>query len=82
VSHSSLSVSSGIEVIPNQNMSIQRLKVAILPLDLPCSGIVTHSGKILAIGKSFKKKIKKWLLDYKKKNLAGLLNILALEFYI
>jgi len=25
---------------------VQRLKVAILPLDLPCSGPVTHSGEI------------------------------------
>jgi len=36
-------------------MPVQRLKVAILPLDLPCSGIVTHSGEILTTGKSHKK---------------------------
>jgi hypothetical protein len=29
------------------NMPVQRLKVAILPLDWTCSGPVTHSGKIL-----------------------------------
>ena len=28
------------------------LKVATLPLDLPCSGPVTHSGEILTTGKS------------------------------
>ena len=33
-------------------MSVQRLKVAILPLDLPCSGPVTHSGEILTTVKS------------------------------
>ena len=32
------------------NMSVQRLKVAIPPLDLPCSGPVTHSREILTIG--------------------------------
>ena len=31
---------------------VSRLKVAILPLDLPCSGPVTHSGEILTTGKS------------------------------
>ena len=31
-------------------------KVAILPLDLPCSGPVTHSGEILTTGKSHGKK--------------------------
>jgi len=34
----------------------QRLKVVILPLDLPSSGPVTHSGKILTTGKSHRKK--------------------------
>ena len=33
-------------------MPDQRLKVAILPLDLDCSGPVTHSGEILTTGKS------------------------------
>ena len=32
--------------MPSLNMPVQRLKVAILQLDLPCSGIVTHSGEI------------------------------------
>ena len=31
---------------------VHRLKVTILPLDLPCSGPVTHSGEILTTGKS------------------------------
>ena len=34
------------------NMPVQRLKVAILPLDLPCSGPINHSGGILTTGKS------------------------------
>jgi len=37
-------------------MPVQRLKVAILPMDLPCSGPVTHSGKILTTGKTHGKK--------------------------
>ena len=36
-------------------MPVQRLNVAILPLDLPCSGLVTHLGEILTIGKTHKK---------------------------
>jgi len=38
------------------DMPVQRLKVASLPLDLPCSGPVTHSGEILTTGKSHGKK--------------------------
>jgi len=45
-----------MEEMPSLNMPVQRLKVAILPLDLPCSGPVTHSGKILTTGKSHGKK--------------------------
>ena len=41
-----------MEEIPSLNMPFQRLKVAILPLDLTCSGPVTHSGEILTAGKS------------------------------
>jgi hypothetical protein len=37
-------------------MSVHRLKVAILPLDVPCSGSVTHLGEILTTGKSHVKK--------------------------
>jgi len=37
---------------PPLNMPVQRLKVATLPLDLPCSGPVTHSQEILTTGKS------------------------------
>jgi hypothetical protein len=36
-----------MEEMPSLNMPVQRLKVAILPLDLPCSGPLTHSGEIL-----------------------------------
>jgi len=40
-----------MEELPSLNMMVQRLKVAILLLDLPCSGPVTHSGEILTTGK-------------------------------
>ena len=39
-SHSGITVSPGMEEMPSLNMLVQRLKVAILPLDLPCSGPV------------------------------------------
>ena len=42
--------------MPSLNRPVQRLKVAILPLDLPCSGPVTHSVEILTTGKSHGKK--------------------------
>jgi len=45
-----------MEEMPSLNVPVQRLKVAILPLDLPCSGPVTHSGEILTTGKSDGKK--------------------------
>jgi len=45
-----------MEEMPSLNMPVQRLKVAILPLDLPCSGPVTHSGEVLTTGKSHGKK--------------------------
>jgi len=41
-----------MEEIPSLNIPAHRLKEAILPLDLPCSGPVTHSGEILTTGKS------------------------------
>jgi hypothetical protein len=46
-----------MEVMPSQNMSVRRLKIVVLPLDLHCSGIVTHPGEILTTGKSHKKKL-------------------------
>jgi len=45
-----------MEEMPFQNMPFQRLRVPILPLDLPCSGLVTMSGEILTIEKSHNKK--------------------------
>jgi len=46
-----------MEEMPSHNVPVQRLKVAILPLDLPCSGPVTYSGEIfLTTGKSHGKK--------------------------
>jgi len=43
-----------MEEMPSLNMPVQSLKAAILPLDLPRSGPVTHSGDILTTGKSQK----------------------------
>jgi len=40
--------------MPSLNKPVQTLKVAILALDLLCSGPVTHSGEILTTGKSQK----------------------------
>ena len=48
--------------MPSLNMQVQRLKVAILPMDLPCSGAVTYSGEILTTGKSHGKKKDKFSL--------------------
>jgi len=45
-----------MEEMPSLNMPVQRLKVAILPLDLTCSGPVTNSVEILTTGKSHGKK--------------------------
>jgi hypothetical protein len=45
-----------MEEMPSLNMPVQKLKVGILPLDLPCCGPVTHSGEILTTGKSHGKK--------------------------
>jgi len=59
-----MTVSPGMEEMPSLNMPVQRLKVAILPLGLPCSGPVTNSGEILNTGKSHgKSKPLKRLLD-------------------
>jgi hypothetical protein len=44
-------------------MPVQRLKVAILPLDLPCSGPVPHSGEILTTGKAHGKKQDRFYLN-------------------
>jgi hypothetical protein len=45
-----------MEEMPSLNLPVQRLKVAVLPLDLPYSGPVTLLGKILTTGKSHEKK--------------------------
>ena len=49
-------VSPGMEDMPSVNMPDQRLMVAVLPLDLPCSGPVTHSGEMLTTVMSHGKK--------------------------
>ena len=45
-----------MEEIPFINMPVQRLNLAVLPLDSPCSGLVTHSGEILTTSRSRGKK--------------------------
>jgi len=45
------------------NMPVQRLKLSILPLHLPCSGPVTQSGEILTTGKSHGKKPDRFSLN-------------------
>jgi hypothetical protein len=45
-----------MEEMPPQNMPVQRLRIANLPLEIPCSGLVIHSGEILTASKSQKKK--------------------------
>jgi len=42
--------------MPSLNMPVQRLKVAIPPLDLTYSGAITHSGEVLTTDKSHGKK--------------------------
>jgi len=42
--------------MPSQNMLVETLEVATLPLKLPCSGLVNHSREIIATGNSHKKK--------------------------
>ena len=52
-----------MEEMPSLNTPVQRLKVAILPLDLPCSGPVTQSGENLTTGKSHGKKRDRFSLN-------------------
>ena len=49
--------------MPSLNKLVQRLKVATLPLDLPYSGPVTHSGEISTTGKSHGKKPDRFSLN-------------------
>jgi len=63
-SHSGITVSPGMKEMPSLNMPVQRLKVAILPLDLPCSGPVTNSGEILTTVKSHEKTPDRFSLNY------------------
>jgi hypothetical protein len=42
--------------MPSLNVPVQRLKLAVLSLDLPCSGFLIHSGEIIVAGNSEKKK--------------------------
>jgi hypothetical protein len=46
-----------MEEMPFQNIPVQRLKVAILPLDVTSYELVTHSGEIQTTGKSHEKKM-------------------------
>jgi len=62
-SFDAITVSPGTQEMPSLNKPVQRLKVATLPLDLPCSGPVTHSGEILTTGKSHGKKPDRFSLN-------------------
>jgi hypothetical protein len=57
----------------SQNSPVQMLKLAILPLELLCSGFVSCSGEILTTCKSQKKKLEglfpKDVTETKKNNL-------------
>jgi len=57
-----------MEEMPSLNMPAQKLNLAILPLDLPCSGPITYSGEILITGKSDGKKPDRFPLNDKKNN--------------
>jgi len=58
-----LTLSPGMVEMLSLNTLVQRLKVAILPLDLPRSGPVTHSGEILTTGTSHRKKWDRFSLN-------------------
>jgi hypothetical protein len=47
----------------NHGRPLKRLNVTILPLDLPCSGPVTHSGEILTTDNSHGKKLDRFSLN-------------------
>jgi hypothetical protein len=51
--------------MPSLNTPVQRLKVAIQPLNVPCSGPVTHSGEILTTGESHGKKADRFFTGQK-----------------
>jgi len=55
-----------MEEIPSLNISVQRLEVAIIPLDVPCSRPITHSGEILTTGKTHGKKPDRFYLNNDK----------------
>jgi len=52
-----------MEEMPSLNTPAQRLRVAIPPLDLPCSGPVTLSGETLTTDKSHGKKPDRFSLN-------------------
>jgi len=58
-----------MEEMPSLNKPVQRPKVATLPLDLPCSGPVSHSGEISTTGKSHGKKPDRFSLNGKQKEI-------------
>jgi CRISPR/Cas system CSM-associated protein Csm2 small subunit len=55
-----------MEEMPSQRTPVQRVQVAILPLDLPCSGPVTYLGDISNTGKCHKKKTDGSSMDKKE----------------
>ena len=70
--------------MPSLNMPVQRLKVAILPLNLPCSASVTHSGEILTTGKSHGKKPDIYVVwsDYMHMGITPLSNKIIINVWV
>ena len=75
-----------MQEMPSLNMPVKRLKVAILPQDLTCSGPLTNSGAILTTGKSHGKKPDRISLNddtdvniFTLKHLTTLLNVSILR---
>jgi hypothetical protein len=58
-----------VEEMPSLNKLVQRLNVAILPSDLPCSATLTLSGEISTTGKSHGKKPDRFSLNGKQKEI-------------
>jgi len=47
--------------MPPQNIYVHRIKTAVLLLDLPCSGLLTHSGEMVSNGISHNRKLDRLL---------------------
>jgi hypothetical protein len=54
----------GFLEMTSQTISVHRLKLAILPLDSACSGLVLHLRELLFTGNSHKKQPERLLTNY------------------